>query len=576
MVPAAWRRQLARREINRRTNYISTANFSSGRVSASIVIHEKIGDQGANGLRCRLVARDSLGGELTWGATEDNDVPGTPLFYTRLVPQGNITSAQTLIIADNVELPAGTVEIALDIRIETTVQMFFTKVCLREGADPSYKSNYVEDSRAFAYVSPTGSDATGTGDNYAPFATIDAALSALGGAGTVFLIGAEFGQEQKISPELVSGRVLIAGQFSGGNLTVIRLSEKFSGVSKTTGRAKVYQVGGVSLPRTPSWIYQDGVPDSRTEIPASELRPEHNGRSHRLYCTKIVAAEAVTLPDALDEMDIAADPRCFYDSGSSTLYFTVDGGGDGTVADVYMDSSTGLIKLGVLESAGEIVLQNLDVRYGGVNTRPFRRTHLSNVKILGARGNCWDHAGSSSFEYLEASCGGSANNDLGDGINGHNHANLVGIGAYSHDNKDDGESNHEWGRVRMGASLFEHNGGTAVAPAYGCDAIYTDVVSVKNQRIHGRKPGAFAVIGNPIDGGNETLAIFRRCWSEGDTVSFFDNSQGSSARAICEECVSIDPSNTAYDVSTIRDSRHSGTGTAKTAKVLVSNSTVVA
>ena len=140
------------------------------------------------------------------------------------------------------------------------------------------------------------------------------------------------------------------------------------------------------------------------------------------------------------ELDAASDPRCYYEAG--VLYFTVDSGGDGTAAKLYLDSATGFIAGGVTESCGQITLQNIDVRYGGVNTRPFRKTLLDGVAVHGSRINCWEHAGNSRFGMLEVSCGGSFTTDgTGDGVNGHFHANLIGDSLYAHDCNDDGESN---------------------------------------------------------------------------------------------------------------------------------------
>ncbi|MFJ3369772.1 hypothetical protein [Pseudomonas sp. NPDC086251] len=558
---------------NRRTAKISVANFKSGKLSASLVMQEKVGDQGANGLQLRLVAYNAAGAQLTWTSVGSD---GTDTgYYTRYLPQADVTAATTLLIADNVSLPAGTTDIAFDIRIQTTVQAYLSMVCLREGADSSFKDALAIGSTTKpAIVTPAGSDVTGNVAGGLAFASLGAAITALGGNGIVLVRGAEFGKGLQFSPALVTGQVVIIGEWTGTANPIVRMSDKLTGISKTAGQIKVYQVTTAAVSATPNWIYQDGVADARTLIEAGRHQPEHNGRANRLPFTKIVKATATTLAAALTELDVASDPRCFYDAG--VLYFTVDSGADATTANIYIDAPTGLIAAGTLEANGQLTLQNLEVRYGGINTRPFKRTHLDGVVIHGSRNNCWDYAGSSTLNLIEASCAGSTTTDgTGDGVSGHNHAHLSGMGLYAHDCMDDGESCHEWGRVRLRDFYCEYNGGTAVAPAYGCDAIYTNGRSFRNQRITGRKPSAFCVVGAPQDGGDRTLAIFRSCRSEEDIVSFSDSSTGTASYALCEDCESINPTTVGYDVYKIRNSRHSGTGAPKTAKVIVENTTLV-
>lgn len=558
--------------VNRRTFKLSVANFKSGKISASLVIQEKIGDQGLTGIQLRLVAFDAAGAQLNW--TSVGDDAGNTAYYSRYLPQANITSAKTLIIADNVPLPAGTTDIAFDIRIATTVQAYLTMVAIREGADTSFKDTAGSSVMKVAVVTPTGSDVAGDGSAGAPFASANAALIALGGRGMVILRGAEFGKVVQINPQLVTDQVVIVGEWTGAANPVVRMNDRMTGISKTVGQTKIYQAAVAGLTVTPNWFYQDGVADARTLIEAGRHQPEHNGRTHRLPFTRIIKATATTLATALAELDAASDPRCYYEAG--VLYFTVDSGGDGTAAKLYLDSATGLIAGGVTESCGQISLQNLEVRYGGVNTRPFRKTLLDGVAVHGSRINCWEHAGNSRFGMIEVSCGGSFTTDgTGDGVNGHFHANLIGDSLYAHDCNDDGESNHEWGRTRIHDHYCEYNGGTAVAPTYGCDAIYSNGRSFRNQRIAGRKAAAYYVSGAPADGGNESMAIFRNCRSEEDTVSFCDNSPSIAAYAICENCESINPTTTGYDVYKIRNSRHSGTGEPKKARVIVENTVLV-
>ena len=79
-------------------------------------------------------------------------------------------------------------------------------------------------------------------------------------------------------------------------------------------------------------------------------------------------------------MDSTTYPTAFVDSG--ILYFTIVGGGDGTLADIYLDASVGLIaSTGVTKgSCGVLNIVGLDIRYGALDLMPF-----SDAKLKGYR-----------------------------------------------------------------------------------------------------------------------------------------------------------------------------------------------
>jgi hypothetical protein len=421
-----------------------------------------------------------------------------------------------------------------------------------------------------AYVSTSGNDGTGDGTSGNPVATINKALQLLGGSGTVVLTDAEYTQTQRITASLVKGHVLVTGTFASGAYTIVRMNDALTSITKTSGRTKIYQANVSGITTTPNWIYEDGIPDATTTI--TNRMPHHKGREYRLPCAKIPKTIATVLADALTEIDASSTPLCFYNSG--VMYFSISGGGDATSSQIYFDNSQGIITQVASFSSSSITFQDLDIRYGHIDSRAFRRTHLSNVSVFGARSNCWDYRGCASFENLETSCAGSFTTDgTGDGVNGHGSGNLVGVSLYSHDNMDDGESSHEWCSVRMSESYFEYNGGTAVAPALGCDAVYSNCVSYRNQQISGRKAAAFLAVGSPIDDGEDTLVYFIGCRSIDDDVSFGDS--GGDVVAVCENCESIDAVTTAYNVTKIKNCRFSGSATQKAGRTVVENTTLV-
>jgi hypothetical protein len=108
--------------------------------------------------------------------------------------------------------------------------------------------------------------------------------------------------------------------------------------------------------------------------------------------------------------------------------------------------------------------------------------------------------------------------------------------------------------------------------------VYEDCVSYRNQQVSGRKDAAFLAVGRPeqgfpADDGFDTIAIFRRCISIEDTVSFKDYADNPShlqrVKAICEDCISIDAVTTAFDVYEVSNCRRKGSATTKRAGTIV-------
>lgn len=437
------------------------------------------------------------------------------------------------------------------------------------------------------YVSTSGND-DDDGSKASPLATLSAAISRIDGRGVVYLFPGDYGVEQRFLHTLVTGHVRIIGlrnnpMPSGSDWPIVRLNNKIAGITKTPGRSKVYQATVSGLPELGSynWCYQDGVPDPRTLIPDDDRSPQHRGRTHRLMgMARLLKTNATTLSEALEEIDAAPDdlPLSFIDSG--VLYFSVAGGGDGTDADIYL-SGTSLVSgvsASVIGASGIISIQGLEVRYGGMDLRAFNLSELDEVFVYGARNDCVDYH-VLRYSTLEVACSGDRHASAGDGLNGHDSAVILeGNDLYAHDCWDDGFSDHEGSSSRMlGGGLVEYNGGAGLAPAFGSDHVSRGFVSRRNQQRPGRKPGAFAVVGQTTtDPGVDTLAWFFDCIDYGSRKSFHSVPGELALSAVCVGCRSINPIEMGFDVSKIIDcgfSDSTGNAVARSAETVVENTT---
>jgi len=430
------------------------------------------------------------------------------------------------------------------------------------------------------FISPTGVD-TAAGTQTAPMFSAQAAVNKMNGAGTIIALFGTYSQSQmRIAPSTLTGKLTILGRRSSSsteydNYPVVYCADKLTGITKTSGFTKVYQVHLTTPPTLANfnWAYQDGVADPRTVIPTAERSPQHRGRPNRLHwATKLVKTTASTLAAAQAEIDASDnnDPKAFIDDSTGIMYFSIVGGGDGSAANIYLDNTQGLFSTtgSLRESAPELLIMGLEVRYGGIDCSFFRRAHLDEVFVFGAATNCVYYS-VLSFGTLECACSGSQAGLVGDGLNGHIGAKITdGSDYYGHDCRDDGYSDHEGSSTRLHGGLVEYNGGTGCAPAYGCDDIIINVISRKNQQRGTYKKAGMYATGAPTagasggDGGVDTRVVFINCISIGDIIGFADDRSSTSNTVItvCINCKVYDQTGAyGYDVAEMRDCGWSGT-----------------
>ena len=475
-----------------------------------------------------------------------------------------------------------------------TRSLYFRDPLVRPGASAAWvaPSASAAMSSAAVYISPDGSDGS-AGSSQAPLATLSAALSKIGGGGVIYIKSGVYTENQRFSARSVVGDVKIIGVREGlssgsyGWPTII-LGAKVIGITKTAGRTKVYQATVPGLPAVADfqWAYQHGVADPETVIDAMYRFPQHRGRTNRLPdCARLVKTAASVLADALAEIDASSTPKAFIEGG--VLYFSVVGGGDGSAAAIYIDGATGLVIPEISGSAGSLSLVGLNVMYGGLNLSPFAESELDEVRVVGSRGNAVDY-NMLRYGTLEVCCAGSQSRFVGDGVNGHFGAVLVGVGdLYSHDNWDDGFSDHEGCTSRLtGGGLVEYNGGAGLAPAYGSDAVARGFISVRNQQRGTHKAGAFYVTGlpsaaTPPESGADTNGLFVGCTDYESLTSFADDytiSGGSEpVVALCVGCRSIRPVTRGFNVKKVVDCGYvaGASSSARNASTLVENTAPV-
>ena len=363
------------------------------------------------------------------------------------------------------------------------------------------------------FVSTNGSD-TNDGRTLANAkATINSALASgaeivMVDGGTYFMdIDLSKAKRSRVSIKGVSGKKVI---IKGKNSTICDDGSE----ELVDGYENVYKVP-VSYPHMPyRWLYFDGLNDEDTLISAAERHPSQRGKFYRCESTRIVPCSSDTLEAALEEIEAATKYKWYFDNGY--LYFNRYAS---TETYPLMDSGTGSPHIKGNSSVYtpiDLEISNIEFRYEVLNVANLNSVHLTCVASKYVRGNgaiLYDRTINAKFENCEAAraCDGS----YGDGFNAHAANSDAGsrgtyaqlIDCWSHDNMDDGYSDHEYSEVLIMGGLYEYNGKAGITPSYGSHLNGHNILSRRNYC-------GYYYIGSKLDGGNEGQMALYNCISD--------------------------------------------------------------
>lgn len=353
---------------------------------------------------------------------------------------------------------------------------------IKEGASANYKGNS-------AYVSVDGSDTDGTGAESSPFATVSKALNA--GYTDIVVKGGVYkeriaidandrnhdGKRVSISPADPDGRVI----FVDPDATIATAETLVSGYTKVYSAAtdKTFADNNV-------WIFQDGIQDATTLITDAERHPLERGQEYRCEDTKIERCTATALADALAEIEAADTYKWYIESG--TIYFSRP---QAITADNPLCGSFGA-KLfdGFASRARTIELVGIESKYMMINVGGMSRATLKDCKAVNVYGaGAFTYDQSASVEFVRCEAARCFYGGLGDGFNGHatntgdpfsKQTTALFVDCWSHDNNDDGYSDHERSETTIIGGLYEYNGKAGVTPAGGSHCTCYNVISRNN------------------------------------------------------------------------------------------------
>lgn len=367
-----------------------------------------------------------------------------------------------------------------------------------------------------AYVSTSGNDSNDGSTPQSPFATINHALEK--GYNNIRVFGGKYLQRIDLT-KLKSASVSITAYERDKQPVFIDSGAILStSASSVSGYTKVKKfTKAMTIDANLSWIFQDGSSDVTTLISDAERHPLQRGKVYRCYDTMIEKCTSATLADALTEIE-NADTYKWYKDGNDWYFSSPEAVSSskpicaGRGYSFFNMNGVDVTVRNIAVNISGIAVKYMSFNISGTVNSTITDCMCANVKDDG----CFKYDNCLNATFVRCEAARCRKGDTGDGFNAHatNAANdafakcVTGmmIDCWSHDNYDDGYSNHQRGEDTIIGGLFEYNGKAGVTPAYGTHCTCYNVLSRQNY-------GGFYVVGeaDSAEGGVGTQLICYNC-----------------------------------------------------------------
>lgn len=433
---------------------------------------------------------------------------------------------------------------------------------------------------AVVYVDAVNGNDTNPGTTEsAALATFAAAFAKTGVDTTIILVG-DTTEPLNIKSKSNQRSVRLIGK--RGLVNRIICGTKIDSGTLVAGTTNVYQTPLSSFSAADRFqLFQHEVFDESTLIPDNERHPLQRGKTYRCDSTKI------TRVTSLDAVKTSEGYTFFYDTDAQMLYVKIKEGTTLATNPVYIPGGSG-----ISGNDGSVAFEmvNIECWYGSISLRfchGGRAIDCAAKYALGGGAWSWEAAIGVELIRCEAARAFSGSS-TGDGFNAHSttdgpalakHTVATLINCWSHDNNDDGYSDHERCETTIIGGLFEYNVKAGLTPAYGCqDMIYNAYCR--------RQPGSgIALVGSATaaEGGKGSQIFVIGCICENNQNNFYVSGDASGIDENFGKfvnCVSLN--GTQYGYLCGRNARielnnctDSGSPTAKSGNIVVNNAALV-
>lgn len=433
---------------------------------------------------------------------------------------------------------------------------------------------------AVMYVDAVNGNDTNPGTSEsAALATFAAAFAKTGVDTTIILIG-DTTERLNIKTKSSQRSIRLIGK--RGLVNRIICGTKIDSGTLVAGTTNVYQTPLSSFSAADHFqLFQHEVFDESTLIPDNERHPLQRGKTYRCDSTKI------TRVTSLDAVKTSPGYTFFYDTGAQMLYVKIKEGTTLAANPVYIPGGSG-----ISGNDGSVAFEmvNIECWYGSVSLKfchGGRAIDCAAKYAFGGAAWSWDAAIGLELIRCEATRAFSGST-TGDGFNAHStttdpasakHTVATIINCWSHDNNDDGYSDHERCETTIIGGLFEYNVKGGLTPAYGChDTIY-------NAYCRKQVNNGIALVGSATEaeGGRGSQISVIGCICENNTNNYYvsgDKSGKDENFGKFVNCISLNGSKYGYLCGAnarieLNNCTDSGSQTAKGGNIVVNNAALV-
>lgn len=438
----------------------------------------------------------------------------------------------------------------------------------------------VNTTAAVVYVDAVNGNDTNPGTTEsAALATFAAAFSKTGVDTTIILIG-DTTERLNIKTKSNQRSVRLIGKC--GLVNRIICGTKIDSGTLVAGTTNVYQTPLSSFSAADHFqLFQHEVFDESTLIPDNERHPLQRGKTYRCDSTKI------TRVTSLDAVKTSEGYTFFYDTDAQMLYVKIKEGTTLATNPVYIPGGSG-----ISGNDGSVAFEmvNIECWYGSIS---LRFCHGGRAIDCAAKyafgGGAWSWNAAIGVELIRCEAARAfSGSSTGDGFNAHSittdqalakHTVATMIDCWSHDNNDDGYSDHERCETTIIGGLFEYNVKAGLTPAYGChDTIY-------NAYCRKHVNSGIALVGSATaaEGGRGSQIFVIGCICENNANNYYvsgDKSGKDENFGKFVNCISLNGSKYGYLCGAnarieLNNCTDSGSPTAKSGNIVVNNAALV-
>lgn len=433
---------------------------------------------------------------------------------------------------------------------------------------------------AVVYVDAVNGNDTNPGTTESTaLATFAAAFSKTGVDTTIILIG-DTTERFNIKTKSNQRSVRLIGK--QGLVNRIICGTKIDSGTLVAGTTNVYQTQLSSFLNADRFqLFQHEVFDESTLIPDNERHPLQRGKTYRCDSTKI------TRVTSLDDVKASEGYTFFYDEDAQMLYVKIKEGTTLATNPVYIPGGSG-----ISGNDGSVAFEmvNIECWYGSISLRfchGGRAIDCAAKYAFGGGAWSWEAAIGVELIRCEATRAFSGSS-TGDGFNAHSttagpalakHTVATMIDCWSHDNNDDGYSDHERCETTIIGGLFEYNVKAGLTPAFGCqDTIY-------NAYCRKQVNNGIALVGGATaeEGGRGSQIFVIGCICENNKNNFYvsgDKSVNDENFGKFVNCISLNGTQYGYLCGNnarveLNNCTDSGSPTAKSGNIVVNNAALV-